>query len=143
MIQTYNQTTYKNCTVEFAEDDGDTVQYGGGARNFGEHLILEVPLTIVGPNFFFSNGGGDDGVQCRKGMAFSIAVARGAGLPPSLNQPPPPIYAEPPGSDGAAESPPGTVVEAPPRNGAFGLAGANMRRGYVALILLLPFILFF
>lgn len=114
MIQTYNETTYGSCTTDDSSDK-DTFQYGGGGQNFGESLTIAVPLTIEGPNYYFSHA--SDGVQCQRGMAFEIHVAHGLGLPPSLNQPPPPQYIEPPGPD-AAQSPPIIVGGAqPPGNG--------------------------
>ena len=137
VIQTYNETTYQSCNFDDASDNS-TFQYGGGDENFGEALTVEVPLTIEGANYFFSSG--DDGVQCQHGMAFEVKVAHGAGLPPSLNQPPPPPYIEPPGPD-SAQSPPGTVIIAqPPGSGGFAI-GANVRGGLCAL-LLLPLLLF-
>ncbi|XP_050203962.1 blue copper protein-like [Mercurialis annua] len=102
VIQTYNVTTFMNCTMDEALDN-DTIQYDGGNAAFGVALTISVPLTIEGPNYFFSDG--DDGNQCLNGMAFEIKVNRGLGLPPSLNQPPPPPYMEPPGPD-SAQSPP-------------------------------------
>ncbi|KAG4937098.1 hypothetical protein AAZX31_18G204600 [Glycine max] len=113
VVQTYNKTTYLNCTAD--DSDNGTFVYNGGSRGFGEALTVAVPLTIVGPNYFFSDAG--DGVQCQHGLAFEIAVLRGLGLPPSLNQPPPPPYQEPPGPD-AAQSPPITVAQSP-SGGAF------------------------
>ncbi|EXB52071.1 hypothetical protein L484_024621 [Morus notabilis] len=136
VIQTYNKTTYQNCDFDNASDN-DTFQYGGGGEKFGEALTTVVALTIEGANYFFSSGG-EDGVQCQHGMAFDIKVAHGAGLPPSLNQPPPPPYIEPPGPD-SAQSPPGTVVIAqPPGSGGFGI-GTDVRGGLCALLLLLLF----
>ncbi|KAL9315106.1 hypothetical protein ACSQ67_016107 [Phaseolus vulgaris] len=108
VVQTYNKTTYLNCTAD--DTDNGTFVYGGGSRSFGESLTIAVPLTIVGPNYFFSDA--SDGVQCQRGLAFEIEVQQGAGLPPSLNQPPPPPYQEPPGPD-AAQSPPVTVAQSP------------------------------
>jgi len=69
----------------------------------------------VGPNYFFSDT--NEGVQCQHGLAFQIDVQRGIGLPPNLNQPPPPPYAEPPGAD-SVDSPPITIPQTPSR-GAF------------------------
>ncbi|KAF3442276.1 hypothetical protein FNV43_RR16192 [Rhamnella rubrinervis] len=114
VIQTYNETTYQSCTMDDASNN-DTFQYSGGSQNFSESLTVEVPLTIEGPNYYYS--GASDGVQCQQGMAFEIHVGHGLGLPPSLNQPPPPPYIEPPGPD-TAQSPPITVGGAqPPGNG--------------------------
>ncbi|KAL1091526.1 hypothetical protein V6Z11_D07G162300 [Gossypium hirsutum] len=89
VIQTYNETTYRNCTTDDASDT-DTFQYNGGNTDFDQSLTIEVPLTIEGANYYFSDAG--DGVQCQRGMAFKILVRHGNGLPPSLNQPPPPPY---------------------------------------------------
>ncbi|KAI8571915.1 hypothetical protein RHMOL_Rhmol01G0157500 [Rhododendron molle] len=93
VIQTYNLTTYQSCSTDDALDT-DTFQYGGGDNQFGVAETMDVPLTIEGPNYFFSDA--DDGFQCRQGMAFEIVVNHGLGLPPSLNQPPPPPYMAPP-----------------------------------------------
>ncbi|KAF7152294.1 hypothetical protein RHSIM_Rhsim01G0161200 [Rhododendron simsii] len=68
--------------------DTDTFQYGGDDEDFGVAEMISVPLTVEGPNYFFSDA--DDGIQCKQGMAFEIVVNYGLGLPPSLNQPPPP-----------------------------------------------------
>lgn len=125
VIQTYNLTTYQACSVDDASDD-DFFQYGGGSDQFGEALSVAVPLTHEGTNYFFSDA--DDGVQCQSGMRFQIDVQHGSGLPPSLNQPPPPPYATPPGP-GAAESPPGTAVNAPGNSGSGGSGGGAGVRG--------------
>lgn len=114
MVQTYNKTTYLNCTAD--DTDNGTFVYDSGSSSFGESLTIAVPLTIVGQNYFFSDS--SDGVQCQHGLAFEIDVQNGAGLPPNLNQPPPPPYQEPPGPD-AAQSPPITVAQSP-TGGAFG-----------------------
>ncbi|WVZ05748.1 hypothetical protein V8G54_019094 [Vigna mungo] len=134
VVQTYNKTTYLNCTAD--DTDNGTFVYDSGSSGFGESLTIAVPLTIVGPNYFFSDS--SDGVQCQHGLAFEIDVQHGAGLPPNLNQPPPPPYQEPPGPD-AAQSPPFTVAQSP-TGGAFG-GRADMRfTVYVlgAALLLLP-----
>lgn len=125
VIQTYNLTTYQACSVDDADDD-DFFQYGGGSDQFGQALSVAVPLTHESTNYFFSNA--DDGVQCQSGMRFQIDVQHGSGLPPSLNQPPPPPYATPPGP-GAAESPPGTAVNAPGNSGSGGSGGGAGVRG--------------
>ncbi|KAE8660449.1 Early nodulin-like protein 18 isoform 2 [Hibiscus syriacus] len=104
VIQTYNETTYRNCTTDDALGT-DTFQYNGGNTDFDQAMTVAVPLTIEGANYYFSDG--DDGVQCQHGLAFEILVRHGNGLPPSLNQPPPPPYVEPP-SD-TAQSPPATI----------------------------------
>ncbi|KAM7261278.1 hypothetical protein ACFE04_026753 [Oxalis oulophora] len=105
VIQTYNETTYTNCTTDEDESEGDTFVYSGGGQQFGQSLTIDVPLTITGTNYYFSEA--DDGEQCLHGMAFQILVNHGLGLPPSLNQPPPPPYAEPPDSDSAQSTPGG------------------------------------
>ncbi|XP_054782170.1 cucumber peeling cupredoxin-like [Prosopis cineraria] len=134
VIQTYNLTTYQNCTAD--ESDNGTFVYNGGASRFGEALDIAVPLTIEGPNYYFSDAG--DGVQCQQGMAFEINVKHGQGLPPSLNQPPPPPYIEPPGPN-TADSPPITVAQSP--NNAF-TAQANVRQVFCGLCAALLFFLF-
>lgn len=100
VVQTYNSTTYNNCTTDYS-DDNDTLIFNSGATDFGQPLTISIPLTKVGPIYFFSDAGGD-GVQCLHGMRFDIKVGQGLGLPPSLNQPPPPLYTPPP----MAEPPP-------------------------------------
>lgn len=127
-------TNYQSCTDD--ESDNGTFVYDGGATSFGEALTIPVPLTIEGPNYYFSDA--DDGVQCLGGMAFEINVNHGLGLPPSLNQPPPPPYIEPPGPD-TAESPPITVAQSP--NDAF-TARANVRLVFYGLSAALLFFLF-
>ncbi|CAN4111655.1 unnamed protein product [Withania somnifera] len=114
VIQTYNETTYRNCTADDASDD-DTFQYQGGNDEFGKAMTISVPLTIEGQQYYFSDA--DDGTQCLKGMAFEIKVGHGIGLPPSLNQPPPPHYVEPPATMEEADSPPITVVTSSPNGG--------------------------
>lgn len=133
VIQTYNKTTFQSCNVDDDASDGDTFHYTGGETEFGKSLTIAVPLTITGPNYFFSDS--DDGVQCQSGMAFEISVERGLGLPPSLNQPPPPPYIEPPSSDDAG-SPPITIAGGSPslENGAL--------RTYADVRFLLPPLLF-
>lgn len=110
VIQTYNATTYKNCSIDYSEDD-DTFSYTTGNNEFNQSLTIAIPLTINGTNYYFSDS--DDGVQCEKGMAFEIDVKYGSGLPPSLNQPPPPAYVEPsPPVPGVTIPPPSTGVRA-------------------------------
>ncbi|KAI4356846.1 hypothetical protein L6164_000833 [Bauhinia variegata] len=111
VIQTYNQTTLRSCSAD--DSDNGTFQYNGGITNFGEALTIAFPLTIEGPNYYFSDAG--DGIQCQHGLAFQINVTHGLGLPPSLNQPPPPPYIAPPSPD-TAESPLGTVLFPPPND---------------------------
>ncbi|KAI7733794.1 hypothetical protein M8C21_012545 [Ambrosia artemisiifolia] len=93
VILTYNETTYRSCSIDNSSDT-DTFSYSQGNQEFGQPLTVAVPLTIEGPNYFFSDA--SDGVQCLNGLAFGINVTHGVGLPPSLNQPPPPPYVEPP-----------------------------------------------
>lgn len=135
MILTYNKTSYLNCTAD--DSDNGTFIYNSGTGRFSEALTIPVPLTIVGPNYFFSDAG--DGVQCRRGLFFELDVQRGLGLPPSLNQPPPPPYIEPPGPD-TAQSPPITVAQSP--NGGASPFRADVRvavYGFGAALLLLQF----
>ncbi|KAK1425232.1 hypothetical protein QVD17_20580 [Tagetes erecta] len=93
VVLTYNETTFRSCSIDNSSDS-DTFIYGQGNENFGQPLTVAVPLTIVGLNYFFSDA--NDGIQCENGMAFGINVSHGVGLPPNLNQPPPPPYVEPP-----------------------------------------------
>ncbi|KAF2315373.1 hypothetical protein GH714_038966 [Hevea brasiliensis] len=131
VIQTYNESTFKSCTTDDASDN-DTIQYDGGSMVFGEALIIPVPLTIKGPNYFFSDA--DDGTQCQRGLAFEIQVNQGLGLPPSLNQPPPPPYIAPPGPD-SAQSPPITIPGGSQAPGNPGVKdGANVRGVACALL---------
>lgn len=106
VIQTYNLTTYRACNADDASDS-DTFEYNGGNSVFGKKLTIPVPLTKEGFNYFFSDI--NDGIQCLNGMRFAIDVKHGAGLPPSLSQPPPPPYLSPPGP-GSAQSPPVTTL---------------------------------
>ncbi|XP_058222425.1 early nodulin-like protein 18 [Rhododendron vialii] len=129
VIQTYNLTTYQSCSTDNALDT-DTFQYGGGDENFGVAETISVPLTIEGPNYFFSDA--DDGVQCKQGMAFEIVVNYGLGLPPSLNQPPPPPYTAPPTPPSSDDSSPTIAVQ--PIGGGF-RACANLH--WVVIIALL------
>ncbi|KAI8571914.1 hypothetical protein RHMOL_Rhmol01G0157400 [Rhododendron molle] len=114
VIQTYNLTTYQSCSTDNALDT-DTFQYGGGDEDFGVVETISVPLTVEGPNYFFSDA--DDGVQCKQGMAFKIVVNYGLGLPPSLNQPPPPPYTAPPTPPSSDDGSPTIAVQ--PIGGGF------------------------
>lgn len=120
LVQTYNQTTYKSCSIDDASDT-DTFQYLGGNSEYGKALAVAVPLTIEGSQYFFSEA--DDGLQCQNGMAFQIKVGRGSGLPPSLNQPPPPPYVEPPSTVEEGQTPPITIVTSPPSSGMRHIVG--------------------
>lgn len=111
VVQTYNETTYKSCTVDDASDK-DTFQYLGGSNEYGKPLFVAVALTLEGNQYFFSEA--DDGFQCQQGMAFGIKVSHGSGLPPSLNQPPPPPYVEPPSTVEEGQTPPVTILTSPP-----------------------------
>lgn len=113
VIQTYNKTTYGSCITDDALDT-DTFQYNGGSNDFGSVMTVSVPLTIEGDQYYFSDA--DDGEQCQHGMAFMIKVSHGLGLPPSLNQPPPPAYVPPPGPADEGQSPPIPVVNTPSSN---------------------------
>uniref|UniRef100_A0A0R0EW76 Phytocyanin domain-containing protein n=1 Tax=Glycine max TaxID=3847 RepID=A0A0R0EW76_SOYBN len=84
VVQTYDKMTYLNCIADYS--DNGTFVYNGESCGFGEALVVVVPLTIVGPNYFFFDA--DNGVQCQHNLAFEIDVQHGLGLPPSLNQPP-------------------------------------------------------
>ncbi|KMT00134.1 hypothetical protein BVRB_1g019560 [Beta vulgaris subsp. vulgaris] len=99
VIQTYNSTTYISCNADESSDN-DTLIFNSGATEFDQPLTISIPLVKVGSNFFLSDAG--DGAQCQQGMRFDIKVGQGSGLPPSLNQPPPPLYTPPP----VAEPPP-------------------------------------
>ncbi|KAM0007568.1 putative Phytocyanin domain, cupredoxin [Helianthus debilis subsp. tardiflorus] len=121
VILTYNETTYRSCSIDNSSDS-DTFSYSSGNQQFGQPLTIAVPLTIEGANYFFSDA--SDGVQCQNGMAFRINVTHGVGLPPSLNQPPPPPYVEPPANGDGSLTPP--VSDQP--SGAGLSDGVNVRR---------------
>lgn len=120
LVQTYNQTTYKSCSIDDASDT-DTFQYLGGSSEYGKALVVAVPLTTEGSQYFFSEA--DDGLQCQNGMGFQIKVGHGSGLPPSLNQPPPPPYVEPPSTVEEGQTPPITIVASPPSSGMRNIVG--------------------
>ncbi|KAG0498895.1 hypothetical protein HPP92_003586 [Vanilla planifolia] len=83
VVQTYNETTYKRCDYDDAEED-DTTEWSAGEPTFDSAAVtVPVPLLKVGSNFFFS--GNYDGEQCRHGQHFVINVTHGQGLPPSLD----------------------------------------------------------
>ncbi|KAI3985284.1 hypothetical protein MKX01_033598 [Papaver californicum] len=98
VIKTYNETAYSICNADDTVDTDASV-YSGGPE-IGKQVVLPVALIIEGENYFFSSA--DDGAQCQKGMAFKIDVKHGVGLPPSLNQPPPPPFVDSPPSDQSA-----------------------------------------
>ncbi|KAF5191673.1 early nodulin-like protein [Thalictrum thalictroides] len=101
VVQTYNETTYNSCDTEDALDT-DTFIYQG-ENVFGQPLVIQVPLTKEGTNYFFSDA--NDGLQCSQNMKFEIDVKHGIGLPSYLNQPPPPPYVEPPQSSDSNPTP--------------------------------------
>ncbi|XP_075487453.1 early nodulin-like protein 18 [Primulina tabacum] len=131
VIQTYNETTYKNCTTDYSSNK-DTFQYDGGVDQFGSASIVEVPLTILGTQYYFSDA--SDGEQCLKGVAFEINVNRGLGLPPSLNQPPPPPYSPPPAPADEGQSPPITIVTGSPGNGGIKSSANVFWFGFLILV---------
>lgn len=110
--------------------DTDTFQYAGGLDDFGSAVIIAVPLTIEGTQYYFSDA--NDGAQCHNGMAFQIKVNHGLGLPPSLNQPPPPAYVPPPAPADEGQVPPVTVVTSPSKN-----YGIRIRADFFWLVLVL------
>ncbi|MCL7037267.1 hypothetical protein MKW94_019976 [Papaver nudicaule] len=121
VIQTYNETAYKICNADDTVDTDASVYSGGD--EIGKPVVLSVPLTIEGENYFFS--GADDGAQCQKGMAFEIHVKHGVGLPPSLNQPPPPPFVDSPPSD--QSSTPSVMNTTSPQTERFFNGGASGR----------------
>ncbi|XP_058086102.1 early nodulin-like protein 18 [Magnolia sinica] len=128
VIQTYNETTYKSCTTD--EDSGDETFVFFGSQEIGKPAMVAVPLTIEGVNYYFSDA--DDGTQCDKGMGFEIMVGHGRGLPPSLNQPPPPPYVAPP-----MDSPPSDTVTTNQGQTFYnGGSGIRVRFGMAVLLLL-------
>ncbi|KAI3449147.1 hypothetical protein Pfo_005812 [Paulownia fortunei] len=135
VIQTYNKTTYDSCTMDDSLDT-DTFQYDGGSNQFGSATIIPVPLTIEGTQYYFSDA--DDGEQCQHGMAFQIKVNHGLGLPPSLNQPPPPAYIPPPAPADEGQSPPIAVVTNRPSGGM--RTSANFFWLALVLLVLLSFL---
>lgn len=133
VVQTYNKTTYQSCNTDDASDD-DTFHYDAGSNEFGEARTIAVALTIEGPNYYLSDA--DDGVQCQNGLSFEIDVKHGQGLPPSLNQPPPPPYMEPPSAD-SPPSPTVAVAGGQPSGNGDSRNAANMRAVFGVLLLLL------
>lgn len=132
VIKTYNKTTYDSCTMDDALDT-DTVQYDGGSNDFGKAMTIVVPLTIEGTQYFFSDA--EDGEQCQNGMAFEIKVSHGLGLPPSLNQPPPPAYVPPPAPTSEGLSPTVPGVNSPSSSDGM-MTSANFFVFFVLLALL-------
>ncbi|KAL6643497.1 hypothetical protein ACP70R_018263 [Stipagrostis hirtigluma subsp. patula] len=86
-VQTTTVTTYSLC--DGSEDKSAAIYDGGSAGGPGskQALIVAVPLTEEGTNYFFSNS--DDDAQSQQRMRFEIKVEHGRGLPPSLKNPPP------------------------------------------------------
>ncbi|KAL6565910.1 hypothetical protein OROHE_004965 [Orobanche hederae] len=135
VIQTYNKTTYESCITDDSLDT-DMFQYGGGNDEFGNATVVSVPLTIEGSQYYFSDD--EDGEQCHNGMAFGIKVNHGTGLPPSLNQPPPPAYVPPPGSPEEGQLSPVTVVAGPPNVGV--KSSANFFGVVLGVLVLVTFL---
>lgn len=121
VVQTYNETSYLNCSVADDNTGGDVSVYSGG-EGFGVPATLAVPLTRVGPNYYFSDA--SDGEQCVKGMKFEITVGQGSGLPPYLNQPPPPPYVDP-----GVQTPPVGSGEVAPGGAGGGTENGGKKRG--------------
>ena len=94
VVQTYNETTYKLCDYYDAADK-DTIQWSTAdpSNTATRPITVAVPLLKEGKTYFFS--GDYDGDQCIAGQRFMISVARGQGLPKSLQNP----------SNGGGESP--------------------------------------
>ncbi|XP_051132808.1 cucumber peeling cupredoxin-like [Andrographis paniculata] len=135
VIQTYNKTTYVNCTMDESSDN-DTFLYNGGNNQFGVATIIQVPLTLEGLQYYFS--GAQDGEQCKNGMAFEIKVNHGIGLPPSLNQPPPPLYVSPPSpGNGDEEQPPIVGITPLPNGGLRSLGDLSWLRLMIYLMVYL------
>ncbi|KAF8694036.1 hypothetical protein HU200_038486 [Digitaria exilis] len=72
VVHTTNATVYKLCSA------GVTAS-GSSSGSKAEEAFLAVMLTAEGANYFFSDA--RDGVHCRNGMRFEVAVAHGRGLP--------------------------------------------------------------
>ncbi|XP_061998953.1 early nodulin-like protein 18 [Rosa rugosa] len=125
VIDTQNATTYRSCT---ADDTSDETTFVWGDDTAGKKTIV-VPLVTEGANYYFSGSG--DGEQCQQGMAFAIEVNHGLGLPPILNQPPPPPYTERP-----AQSPPGTVDGTQPSGNSGFRSGASLSGGLLVAFML-------
>lgn len=83
---------YHSCIMDDGSDD--TFEYGGGNNQSGVPVMIPVPLTEEGTNYYYS--GADNAVQCQQGMAFQIVVNYGLGLPPSLVLPALAPYVDPP-----------------------------------------------
>lgn len=130
VVLTYNETTFRSCSVDNSSDS-DTFQYVAQQNGeVGTPLTVAVPLTNEGLNYFFSDA--FDGIQCENGLAFGINVSHGVGLPPYLNQPPPPPYVEPPSNADGSLTPPVTGNQ--PNGAGIGVY-ANVRETvYYALI---------
>ncbi|XP_076950242.1 early nodulin-like protein 18 [Bidens hawaiensis] len=136
VILTYNETTFHSCSIDNSSDS-DTFVYTQG-NVIGQPLTVAVPLTIEGPNYFFSDA--NDGIQCKNGLAFGINVTHGVGLPPNLNQPPLPPYVDPPSNADGSDTT--TVTNQP---SGTGLSGSDnvQRVVYYALMSCGLFGLFF
>jgi Plastocyanin-like domain len=90
-----NDTTYNLCDPD-SDYSNQTFLWGndGGDSSTPTAQVVAIPLTYEGSNYFFSET--MDSQQCQEGMKFGIKVLHGNGLPPVLNQLPPPPYATPP-----------------------------------------------
>eukprot|EP01018_Ginkgo_biloba_P011958 Gb_10362 [translate_table: standard] len=127
VIQTYNETTYKKCDYDNAEDDDTDVWLAVDPTKKGNRLTVSVPLTIEGPNYFFSNA--LDRIECMNGLKFQIKVAHGQGLPAALTHPPPPPFTEqnsasPPPVDNSLTNSP-LVMLSPPPSGSMPISSLN------------------
>ncbi|XP_028780777.1 blue copper protein-like [Neltuma alba] len=87
VIQTYNQTTYKLCDYDDAQDK-DTTEWSASDPSNTEvqQVTVAVPLVKEGMTYFFSSD--YDGEQCKNGQSFQINVTYGQGLPKSLRDNP-------------------------------------------------------
>ena len=105
VVQTYNETTYRLCDYNDADDD-DTTEWSAGVPTFDNSAVtVAVPLLKEGSTYFFS--GDYDGEQCQHGQHFKINVTHGQGLPPSLM----PADSSPaPNAADAGDAVPDTVV---------------------------------
>ncbi|XP_078447028.1 early nodulin-like protein 18 [Wolffia australiana] len=79
VVQTYNQTTYRQCNIADAEEEDTTIWATNGPGLSIEPISVVVPLTKEGMNYFFSSL--YEGDQCMHGQRFEIDVAHGVGSP--------------------------------------------------------------
>lgn len=105
VVQTYNETIFKNCDYNDA-DATDTTEWSAGEPAFDNSAVtVAVPLVKQGLTYFFS--GNYDGEQCEHGQHLKITVMHGQGLPPSLS---PPSDAPAPNAADNGDAVPDTVV---------------------------------